>query len=342
MRTSPKLLMWIVGLTLIVSTSHGAAQPPAAPVPAVAVDAVTAIVAAYHSHSVVTLPDWHGDHRLLEFILTLLRDPRLPAVVDDIVVENTNARYQAVLDRYVRGEDVPLADVLAIWEDTTVQPAQLSEVPALYRTVREVNAGLPRDQQLRILLGEPPIDSKFGTRRPNQQRLEMRDSHPAALIQVEVLAKGRTALVIYGQMHAQRRNLLTNFDMTHWLAQTIVSNVERATPTPVFTIWNGDDKLPTLQPSVASWRTPGLALLRGTVLGAADFAAYTTAERRMAIRGDDLVPIPKEEWRVLPMEEQFDARVVPRACFTVTFATLKRVSRGRNEEQPTVHNALGA
>jgi hypothetical protein len=135
----------------------------------------------------------------------------------------------------------------------------------------------------------------------------MRDSHPAALIQVEVLANGRTALVIYGQMHAQRRNVLTNYDMTHWLAQTMVSNLERATSARIFTIWHRNETIRKLQPSVASWRAPSLALLRGTVLGAADFATYASAERRVRIRGDDLIPIPANEWRVLPMEEQFDA-----------------------------------
>lgn len=220
------------------------------------------------------------------------------------MIENTNARYQALMDRYVRGKDAPRGEMLAIWEDVTNQPAQVPEVPVLYRTVREVNAALSRDRQLRMLLGEPPMDSKFGNRRPDQGRLEMRDSHPAALIQTEVLAKGRTALVIYGQMHAQRRNVLTNYDMTHW---TIVSNIERSTPARIFTIWHGDDKIRKLQPSVAFWPAQSLALLRGTILGAADFAAYGNTERRAQIRGDDLIPIPATEWVALPMEDQFDA-----------------------------------
>jgi hypothetical protein len=253
MRNSPMPVLLIAGITLLVAVSYGAAQQPRAPVPAVPVDAVTAIVDAFQSHRIVTLPDWHGNQRLLDFTLALLRDPRLPAAVNDIVVENTNARYQSVMDRYVRSEDVALEEVLAIWEDTTVQPTRLPEVPVLYRTVREVNSELPRDRQIRILLGEPPIDS-----------------------------------------------------MNHWLAQTIVSNLERATAERAFNIWYGEDTLPKLQPSVTSWRTPSLALLRGTILGAADFGAYAAAER-MGIRGDDLVPLPKEEWRALAMEEQFDA-----------------------------------
>jgi hypothetical protein len=307
MRRSTSAAVLLVGGVFLLTLWPGQAQQRATSVPAVPVDAVTAIIEAYKSHSIVTLPDWHGEQQLLDFTLKLLRDPGIPSVVNDIVIENTNARYQGLMDRYVRGEDVPRDEMLAIWEDVTNQPGRVSEVPALYRTVRDVNAALPRERQLRMLLGEPPMDSKFGNRRPNQQRLEMRDSHPAALIQAEVLAKGRTALVIYGQMHAQRRNVLTNYDMTHWLAQTIVSNIERSTPARVFNIWHGDDNIRKLQPSVASWPAHSLALLRGTVLGAADFATYANAERRRQIRGDDLIAIPATEWAALPMEDQFDA-----------------------------------
>jgi hypothetical protein len=167
MRESTRAAMLLVGGAILLSSLPGAAQQGAAPVPAVPVDAITAIVEAYKSHSVVTLPDWHGDQRVLDFTVKLLRDPRLPAVVNDIVIENANARYQTLMDRYMRGEDVPRAELLAIWEDVTNFPAPVSEVPALYRTLREVNATLPRDRQLRVLLGEPPMDSKFGTRRPD-------------------------------------------------------------------------------------------------------------------------------------------------------------------------------
>jgi hypothetical protein len=69
----------------------------------------------------------------------------------------------------------------------------------------------------------------------------MRDSYPAALIQVEVLAKRRRVLLVYGQLHFQRLNVMSNLDMQDWRMQTIVSLLERAGPTRVFTIWNVDD-----------------------------------------------------------------------------------------------------
>jgi len=108
--------------------------------------------------------------------------------------------------------------------------------------VRAVNATLPRARRLRVLLGDPPIDwTKMHERADHYQWLAMRDSYPAALIQVEVLAKRRRALLVYGQLHFQRLNVMSNLDMQDWRMQTIVSLLERAGPTRVFTIWNVDD-----------------------------------------------------------------------------------------------------
>jgi hypothetical protein len=55
-----------------------------------------------------------------DFILQLVRNPRFSALVNDIVVECGNSRYQSMLDRYFAGEDVPLTDVRQAWRNTTV------------------------------------------------------------------------------------------------------------------------------------------------------------------------------------------------------------------------------
>ena len=44
------------------------------------------------------------------------------------------------------------------------------------------------------------------------------------------------------------------------------------------------------------------------MLGAADFTAYwAPVSTRFKVEGDRLVPVPREEWRTLRMEDQFDA-----------------------------------
>lgn len=96
-----------------------------------------------------------------------------------------------------------------VWEDTTqaqVLSTRDGSVPEMNRTIRQVNASLPADRKMRVLLGDPPIEwSKVTTRSEYTKWLEMRDSYRAAVIQTKLLAKDRRALVIYGQMHTQRR-----------------------------------------------------------------------------------------------------------------------------------------
>lgn len=290
------------GLTLLFGTPLAGQEQPAKPL-----EAVAAIVEAFRTHELVALGDAHGNAEAQIFLRRLVSDPSFAAAVDDIVVEFGNARYQDVVDRYVRGDRVPAERLRKVWQNTTVA----NEIPVderFFETVRSVNAGRPREDQLRVLLSDPPIDwSTVRTREDHFRWLAMRDSFPAALIQVEVLAKGRKALVVYGQLHFQRRQILSNFDMSDWRVQTIVSLIERASPIRVFTIWRADDDLAAIQPDVASWARPSLAVVRSTRVGAADVAALSPAGARIAFRGDGSVPIPKEEWLSLRVEEQLDA-----------------------------------
>jgi hypothetical protein len=279
-------------------------QPPAVPV-----NAVDGILEAFKAHQIVALTDAHGNEQAAAFLLSLVRDPRFPATVNDIVMECGNARSQDVIDRFVRGEDVPDESLRRVWQDTT-QPSAACDVPiyeAFYRTVRAVNASLPHERQLRVLLGDPPIDwDNVRSRDEHFKWIEMREWHPAALIQLEVLARGRRALLVYGLGHFQRKNVHSNFEMEDWRAQTIVSLLERSGPTKVFSIWTTRE-LTKIQPDAAAWRTPSLATIRGTALGAVDASRYFGWGHRSTVKDGRIEAVPKEQWKLLRAEEQFDA-----------------------------------
>ena len=98
----------------------------------------------------------------------------------------------------------------------------------------------------------------------------------------------------------------SNFDMEDWRAQTIVSLLERSGPTKLFTIWTSPE-LTKIQPEAAAWRTPRLATIRGTALGAIDASRYFGWGNRSTIRDGKIEPVPKEQWKSLRAEEQFDA-----------------------------------
>lgn len=232
--------------------------------PAVPMEPIGAIVEAFRSHAIVALGEDHGNEQAHAFRVALIRDPRFAAIVNDIVVECGNARYQDVMDRFVRGDEVPYETLRQVWQNTT-QTSGVWDRPIyeeFFRAVRAVNAALPRERQLRVLLGDPPID--WDRIRQGKDDLgnwgPERDRHAVGVIRREVIAKGRRALVIYGGGHLFRAG------------QSLVSQLERDAGINVFTIATAMstmfEDLIALQPNAASWPTPSLATVRGTVLDA--------------------------------------------------------------------------
>ena len=254
------------------------------------------------------MSDAHGNAQNHEFRLALIRDPRFAEAVNDIVVELGNALYQDVADRFVNGADVPYIELRQIWENTVVTTAgnNYLMIEELLRAVRDVNIKRPADRRIRVLLGDPPIDwTRVRTREDWSTFLELRDSYPAALVQLEVIAKQRRALILYGHLHFQRRNILSNFVMDYWQAQTLVSLIEAATPTRVFTIWQLD--MENVPMDVTNWPVPALVTIRDTDLGKVDVSLLRAPTGRFGVVDGKMAPISKEQWRTLRAEDQLDA-----------------------------------
>ena len=296
---------------LLASVAAGPVLGAQLPLPrAVRLDPVEAILDAFKTHQVVTLPGAHAGNELHALLLKLIRDPRFPALVNDVVVEFGSARYQDLADRFVRGEDIADADLRQVWLNTT-NPGTTNDNPLpedFFRAVRALNQSLPADRRIRVLLGDPPIDWDHVRRKEDHRHwVVQRDSYPADLIRREVIVRGRRALVVYGNLHFLRKEILSNYDMRDWQAQTIVSLLE-ASGHKVFVIFGDGKGIETVQPDTASWPALAVTLVKGTVLGAADFSAFNPVETRYAIRGEEkFEPIPKSEWRQLRMEDQVDA-----------------------------------
>src|SRR5262249_51911639 len=153
--------------------------------------------------------EFRGDEQVHAFQVSLVRDPRFTAVANDILVEFGNSRYQDVVDRFVRGEDVPYESLRRVWQNTT-QVEYEWDLPIyedFFRTVRAVNATLPKTRQLRVLLGDPPIDwEQVHNLQDFHQAMGNRDASAVEVLRREVLAKNRRALVIYGGQHLIRKN----------------------------------------------------------------------------------------------------------------------------------------
>src|SRR5690349_10220691 len=151
------------GATLAIAFGiNSYAQPPAPD--AVPKDAIPAILDLFTTYQVVGLGEGpHGNLEGAAFRQQLIRDPRFPNVVNDILVEIGTARYQAVMDRYVRGETVPYQELRRAWEDTTNPGTNGDKTiyQEFFAAVRDVNTRLPEGKKLRVLLGDPPIAWEF-------------------------------------------------------------------------------------------------------------------------------------------------------------------------------------
>lgn len=306
-------LLAIVVTALFVVIFGSSAQVDSRLRPATPLDPISAILEAFATHDVVALGDVHHEAQLHELRMKLIEDPRFTDVVRDIVFEFGTPQHQALLDRYVDGGDV-MPDELRRVSEEGMFNAVWDHGPVyrdFFAAVRAVNAKLPEERRIRIVLAEPE---------PRTMEAE------AAIIRRETTAKGRKALLVIGGMHFPRKPIylpvsnreFAEFMFNHPWSVSTTAHLEAA-GVSVFSIYPVPlDELATAQGDVTQWSTPALAVVAGTPLGAEPFATFAPT--------DTLVSVPDADGdgehteQVLPdparsglTQEQFDAvmAVVP-------------------------------
>ncbi|HEU4926920.1 MAG TPA: hypothetical protein VFT24_07720 [Vicinamibacterales bacterium] len=271
------------------------------------VDAISGILDAFRTHHIVALGEGiHGNNQAHAVRLALVRNPRFATIVNDIVVEFGSSKYQTVMDRFIRGDDVPYAELRKAWQDTTTQHAgwDLPIYEEFFRAVRDVNASLPGDRQVRVLLGDPPIDwSTVRTHEDVGRWLALRD-HVVDVIKREVLPANRRALVLYGDGHLRR---YSKWRGSAGPAHPTMLNRIEAEGTRAISIWtNTTVELERMQKDISSWPIPSLTMVRGTRLGALDFKYFAGMETDPPTT----------------MEEQYDAVLYLGPVSSITFSEL--------------------
>ena len=274
-------------ILVVIASSAAACLPPAAtrhdsdlrPV-----HAVDLILGGFASHAVVALSDGagHGQPDTLNFFTTLIRDSRFPRVVRNIVVEFGNARYQSVMDRYVTGEPVARDELRHVWEDTT-QVTGIWSLPMyerMFAEVRAVNAGLPPDLGIRVLLGDPPIDWGTVTSPADEDMNDWRDAHFAHVIEREVMNHTQKALLLIGGAHLGRKVILPN---------SLIHLLDRRFPkqTLVVSVLDLARAESAIRERLEAWPMPAGAAVRGTWFGALNVEQIGFTLSRGEV-GDDL------------------------------------------------------
>lgn len=262
-----------------------AQTPPAKP--AIPLDPITGILDLFKEYRLVGLGEGpHNNEEGHRFRLALLRHPRFSTLVNDIVVEMGTARYQDAMDRYVRGETVPRSELRRFWEDTTVNGtgADKPMYEEFFTAVRDLNRTLPKERQIRVLGGEPPIAWESIRKTEDLRRWWMqRDPHAVAVIKREVLARNRRALIVYGDGHFQGRG---------FAPRSITVGLE-AEGEKIFTIATSFGDIVPFQPDVAAWKVPSFAHLKGTTIGTQFYARF--------------YPLPpRPGWNTVLLQDQFD------------------------------------
>src|SRR6185437_8783889 len=136
----------------------------------------------------------------------------------------------------------------------------------LYNTIRSVNATLSPARRIKVWLGDPPIDwSKIKTKSDLAPAGSQRDSYPAILIENEILAKNKKALVLYGAGHLQPAFVDQN---------TLLGLIGKRHPGAFFIVWPylgyaTEDCSQPFESHLKGWPTPSLAQpIRGSSLEA--------------------------------------------------------------------------
>jgi len=257
--------VWIAGA--IAAPAQEAGQPQTE-------QAVRGILAAFEQFPVVALGMSHRQQDEADFSLTVIRDPKFAATVNDIVVECGNPLYQGVLDRFIGGEEVAREQLQLVWRNTTqpgsCDPRQHKE---LLDAVREVNRRQPAGRRLRVLAGDPPIDWDKVQRAEDVAPFMMqRDTHFASVVIDQVLAKHHKALLVIGAAHVLRHPI-SWASAAPLPAPTITMLIEKQYPHSTYIIVPHDDfgdRNGELEPRLAAWPTPSLATLRRSWLGMLD------------------------------------------------------------------------
>ncbi|HEX8241961.1 MAG TPA: hypothetical protein VF541_00650 [Longimicrobium sp.] len=199
-----------ISLLLAALAAAGAATAAAArtrPLPPHE-DAVAGVLRVLRAVPVVAIDDWHGLAEEAAFYQRLLRDPRAPGRIRDVVIELGNERYQHVADRYVQGAHVPEDSVRMIFANTTQGPLLTPMLP-MYRgildAVRAVNARQPPGRRMRVLLGDPAVEWRTITRDALWELHKQRGDRMRELVRDSVLGKGRRGVVIGGGTHLEHR-----------------------------------------------------------------------------------------------------------------------------------------
>jgi hypothetical protein len=248
-------------------------------------DIVKAICDQFDKSDLVGLGELHGSQADQDLRFQIIHSKAFARKVHIIVVEGLNAFYQEELDRYIRGEDVPPAQVQRVWRDSTgifVGPVILTIYQRLLAEVRSVNRGLPDRFKLRVIAADPPLDwAKVQSPPDFRSILVTRGEFGAEVIEREAMRNRQKALLVFATAWLTRnKQHMTANGLVPW-TDTIGARLDRDFPGRLYVIApiRGSEYPDTanLEKLIGMPASPVLLRLHGTAFGTLDANEFITA-----------------------------------------------------------------
>ena len=169
------------------------------------------VTKALATHWIIALGENHRHLELHQQIGQLLADPKVQALVDDIVVEFGNSRYQEAVDRYISGENVAFDTVQPAFRNTISSPGTVWDSPVyadFFKQVRKLNQQRKDGKKYRVVLADSPVIWQQVKSRDDIKPFYNRSESIFKRVKSQVLKKGRRAILIAGGAHLTRQNMI--------------------------------------------------------------------------------------------------------------------------------------
>lgn len=261
----------------------------------------------------VGIGELHGNEDVHEVILSLVRDERVASLADDLVVEFGNARHQKVVDRFVAGEDIAIERVRVAWRDTVNPLTWDSPVyERFFRAVREANARRRGGRQVRVVLGDVPVDWQAVRAMADLGPLGSRGTHFASVVEREVLSKDRRAILIAGEWHLFKRNpSVEDSATTPEEERTAAEILLRRHPGKLLVIQPVDFRRTSaaaLEEPMRDWPAGTAWAVKGTALGGMEFGVVSPFGDKVRYVKGERIDLPEDTpFRWPKVDEVLDA-----------------------------------
>lgn len=150
-----------------------------------------------------------GGHHLEnahQFFQKIFASQKIQEMIDIVILEFLNTRYQDILDEYIFGQDIDRIELQKAWRESTQSASLFGESPLyfdLLKQVRDANKHLPQDKKIRILAGDPPIHWKTikNVEAYHKQIGADRQVFPAELAIKHGIQQGKKVLMLFSEFH---------------------------------------------------------------------------------------------------------------------------------------------